>query len=264
MEQRKDNTVDMYYWEMCLHDDGKHTYLKGSVMGHPYIEDRHVCYTSKIVGLVFSEDFVLFTTKNNTYRCRFADCEQITDPLMYYPEVARRVETSLLKKELQERDFLENLDLQEKDVCLFVSTLKKYYIEKAYAILDGKIVKCSCGVHVGTFQDSVMINATSHAGKLDYAFFPYIDGRMEFYSFPNDHIYVVNTGFEDMEIDVPFGKFLVKAGETEKIYKENGVAQIEESIADPIDRYSMLEELIVDGKMIGYKGIPKNKEEDEQ
>lgn len=227
MEQKTKYPVcELYYWKMCSDSGDDKIRLRGAVIGHPNFDDKQRIRTSRLVGMDLFHDYVLFHTRNTDYKCRYADCEEITEPIKELPALETRIKLALVAKEMQEIKLIEKIGLKEKEACLFVSSLKNNYFDKAFAIIDGKRVKCDCHIHTGTFQDSVIIHEpVSQCRDIEYAYLPYNDNRIEFYGFPQTYIYIVNIGFEDIKIDVPFGKFIVRAGGYEKIHKGNNAAE---------------------------------------
>lgn len=235
MESKK--IVEAYHWRIHR-TDGNECYLSANVMGHQRITDRHRIESSIIQDVELYNEFAVIKTENTEYKCCYCDCRDFKESLPpEYSNLKARALKAIAEREQKELEIVKSLKLKEKEVCVFLSSYRSYYFDRGYAILNNELVPCDYNIHVSEFQDSVSFYSIPYNRECEFSFFPYKLYRLAFYDMRKD-LYVYNSGYEKLEVDAPYGKFIINPGEVEKICRENTAAMITESIAAAEDRFS--------------------------
>ena len=158
-------------------------------------------------------------------------------------------------KEIENAFAARHRDMKNRTAVLKFNTAAEYYIESAVFKDKGIAEETDPGVHVGMFQDSVLLESHEGNVRYDFRFFPYGGNRLQFYSWDNNYeVTIRNTGSEPMEVDTPFGDFLIPGGEEIMPDGENRF-RITEHTAPAIDKHNLWDVREVNG-MIAY-GSPK-------
>ena len=110
-------------------------------------------------------------------------------------------------------------------------------------------------IHVGTFQDSVILGKVLGRILADFRFFPYKDNRVHFYSWDRkkEPVYVWNSGEHDLEVDTPHGWFLVPAGECHRMGPEPDLPRLEKPVVPAIDRYCVWDVKVDEEGRVSYR-----------
>lgn len=247
----KNNIVYAYNWKIHKFDDSN-CYLIANVLNHRKVEDRHCLESSMIKDIILHDDYALIKTYNSIFKCKYIDCSDMHESLpKRLAELKWRSLKAIEERITKELDLIESLDLKEKDVCIFFSTYRNYYFDKAYTCFENGIREYDFSVNPGMFQDSVMIFPIPYIHELEFSYYPYKvavpGGRLEFYDYraKENNVYIYNSGYEDVEIDVPFEKFLIKPKTIEIICIENKGAMIDESITAAIDMYLAYDDTVI-------------------
>ena len=156
----------------------------------------------------------------------------------------------------------------EEEMCLVFefSTEEDYYFKAIYVKWDGE-EHYSRGhhVHVGTFQDSVLIENIyeeefdDYEKDFDYRFFPYKGNYLRFYSFSDFEgtIFVKNSGEQELEVELPFGRFLIPPKACMRVGLDVEEGRITERKKPAIDKYSVWEPVLKENGVVAYTGPKK-------
>lgn len=235
---------------------------------HKFFNGRFL-KSSAVDSVVRYADGWLVTTQNSLYA--LLDKAEICE----YPESeAEKIMRSdsnrflkLLKKEETDERLYDILkkkwdswtneirEMKGKTAILTFSADADYYLTTG-TVKDGDtMITVYPDVHVGMFQDSVLlINRYDDPVSYDFRFFPYGDNRLKFYSWDHEYSVILrNEGNESMEIDTPFGDFLIPPGES-IIPVQDKEHRITDHIAPNIDKHTIWETRVLDTGMIAYGG----------
>lgn len=154
---------------------------EGVVEGHRRLEDGTFIHTSLIEMVLVKEDRLLMETYSGShYELLFEEIdpkmrERSLEALLQVksPDKAKITEELFdlcvklwEEKEARQQKKLEEI-LQPGELYMFTSGV---HVQSAYfKKQDGTVIPVGCGVHVGTFQDSVLLRAL---GEVDFRFFP--------------------------------------------------------------------------------------------
>lgn len=274
----KTNQYDLRHWyfDKKRRDLGKnpkgYVILHGNVYGRPGWPEGEPLHSSPITRVEVEDESLAAYTMNSIYRCRFEDCntcrmdrsalaEWIPEPVGDF--MGKLADFVRSKEERDKADMLSRLPEDKRYTRAFIinfSSVADYYFESMLLVHNGSVYySTDYDVHVGMFQDSVLLGGHDMYmddiwRKLDFRFFPFGGNRLEFYVWDRKRqpVYVYNSGHEAIEVDCPYGKFMVLSGETQLLSKENTSARIEESIAPSIDRHNLWETHVYANGVIGY------------
>lgn len=167
----------------------------------------------------------------------------------------------------------------EKGILFIFSDEKEYYID-SFIIKEKDekpILYRKYSVRLGTYQDSVFLytGESRYLSKLKFQFFPYAGNRLKFCSWQREYepVYVYNASEKELEVDTPYGKYLIPSGTRILCGEEETKYRIEKATVPPIDRHNVNDVYVFDDGHIGYgKGnndpqiiyVQNGKKEDEQ
>ena len=260
-----------------LKDNPKgYSILHGNVFGRPGWPDGEPMHSSPIVRSKIEEDTLIIYTENSTYRCQFEDSnheymdkaalsEWIEEPVDAF---ISRLQRHVQRKQNHDKDLMLSLlpkDRQSSKAFLMnFSPDAEYYFVSMLLVKNGKAYYSEdYDVHVGMFQDSILLGIDEMYEDqiwhgFDFRYFPFGGNRLEFYVWDKEKepVFVYNSGKEGIEVDCPYGKFIVLPGETEVLAKYNTQARIDDSIAPSIDKHNQWDAKVYPNGMVGY-GTPK-------
>ncbi|MBQ6335068.1 MAG: hypothetical protein IJI46_08380 [Erysipelotrichaceae bacterium] len=170
-----------------------------------------------------------------------------------------------------EEDDYPRLAFEKSKVTEFISELEFgtmfIFSEKKEYYLDRFIIKApeedfqvydKYRVKVGTFQDEVFCKV-DELSDFRFAFFPYRANRLKFFDWSAYYkpVYFYNAGEEDLEIDTPWGIFLLPPKLICLCDKDDKTYQIDEPLVPDIDRYGVNDVYAKGNKKVAY-GEPNN------
>lgn len=154
---------------------------------------------------------------------------------------------------------MKNYDFEFGTMFIF-SDRKDYYLDR-FIIKAPEEEAVTCDryhVKQGMYQDSVHCKIKEDP-FFDFRFLPYKDNRLKFYSWSHDYrpVYLVNEGEKDLEIDTPFGYYLIPAGEMLECKKDQEKYRIEKPIVPAIDKHGVNDVFVYEDGRVAY-GKPNN------
>ena len=249
-------------WQLISHignnDEPWHS-VTGKVYGRPGWKEGKRLYSSEIKSVEMKEGMISIQTLNSIYECAEdehtysrKDSGALKELL---GEAARqRILEAVQEKGEERRQFLlSKLPADTNKALIFVmSDAERFYFESALIVKDGVAeIVADYHVHVGMIQDSVLIGDMDH---FDFRFFPYKGNRLKYYAWDESYepIYVSNNGVECIEVDCPYGAFLIKPGCLEILEKDNSEAMTQEHITPAIDKYTVWEASVDEDGTVSY------------
>lgn len=143
-------------------------------------------------------------------------------------------------------------------VMLVFDEREAYYFKYGLLKKPEEETKDCIGMHVrqGTYQDGVYLfeGKLRSMSDLQFMFYPYKDGRLQFAQWQKEYepVYVCNDGVKDLEVDTPYGMYLIPAGKYVRCHKDEYTYRIDAPIAERIDRHNINTVYVKDGKKAGY------------
>lgn len=215
--------------------------LQGYVYGHYRLGDGDFIHTSTIKSICRTGggEYLAVTRSGSPYHLKESEMEesrkedtqeilsqQIGESL---PEV-REIETAFEEKEKRGKRVLAETRQRMENGDLYLAVDEhSMHIIKAYFKWEDKIYIIKPSVHVGMFQDSVLITDYRH-GEVDFRYFPDMDMRPYHWSDGLESIYVHNMGPDDFYFRRTEERILCPAFEATRIMKkqhqDDGFAEI--------------------------------------
>lgn len=251
----------------------------GNVYGNPEFEDGFKIHTSIVKKISIGDSYLDVYTKNSIYRCLFCESMEkhfiFIDTSSLFDESVNKSDLDTLKekiiseleisKKYDEEKICESIHHEKECLIMIFSDKRDYYFEDFIIKMNEKMVHYSMFAHVGTFQDSILINSDScelqdDAEEIDFRYFPYKGNRISFYNWEgySGKIYAINKGVKEIEIDTACGKFLLQPNNNPYlISKDTLIGRIEEPIAPAVDMYSVWDVHVDEDGNVSY-GVPKD------
>lgn len=258
-------------WYFYFVDEEEYLIAYGNAYDNPKFYRGQFIHTSMVMSIEMLEDRLRIHTRNSVYDCLY---EEYVGQSMnfaetdYFPMPEPREENgeklkeklAVSHKEKLERDEQALTDgVADEDYCLVFefSTEEEYYFKSVYVKEHGEeFYSRDHHVHVGTFQDSVLIESVyeDENCEFDYRFFPYMDNHLEFYSFTDfgGKMFVKNSGEQPLEVKLPFGRFLIPPGECYPVGKDTVLGRVTKSDKLPVDKHNIWDVVVHDNGTIGY------------
>lgn len=146
----------------------------------------------------------------------------------------------------------------EKGVMFIFSDEKEYYID-SFIVKEkdeAPVLHKKYSVRLGTYQDSVFLYTgdSRYLSKFRFQFFPYAGNRLKFCSWQREYepVFVCNASERQLEVDTPYGKYLIPARTKIRCGKDDTEYRIEKSVVPSIDRHSVNDVYIFEDGHIGY------------
>lgn len=232
------NIIESYITNLASHEEGKklqlhYWYVKeheihgkiyrlghGIVTGHKRLEDATGLHTSPVEAIHIDEEAgeLVLTTRNSVYHCPLAYCNFRKQDK--YPDILPDYE--YLKEKYQ--GAIEYPSIEPGKVLLVLANFCEYYFHSLYYVPsdseDGKKLEYSDGPHVGTFQDSYLIN--THDYKIDLRYFPHYQ-NIEFYMEITDGCpwYIENIGDVVIYAQTSAGIIKLEPGDRKEVTEGN-------------------------------------------
>ena len=211
----------LHYWfvEKKESDRTGEEYLQahGIVTGHNRLPDATYINTSAVKEIIINHDTkeAQIHTMNTVYFCPLSYCNFKRQD--QWKEIISDYEA--LKEKYQ--DTRKDPTIEPGNVLLTISNFDEFYFHSLYYIPEGETepIKYSASPHIGTFQDSFLIEDW---GKIDLRYFPHYQ-NIEFYSEISDGrpLFVENIGDITLYVRAGCGTIRLEPGERKEVTEEN-------------------------------------------
>ncbi len=232
------NIIDSYVTNLASHEEGKKLQLHywyigeheiegemlrighGIVTGHKRLSDAMDMHTSAVEGIHIDEEEgeLILSTRNSVYHCPLEYCRFKKQD--EYPDIIPDYE----KLKQKYKDKIEYPSIEPGKVLLVLANFCNYYFHSLYYVPkdseNGKCLEFSGWPHVGTFQDSYLINTEDY--KIDLRYFPHYQ-NIEFYSEDTDGCpwFIENIGDIIIYAKTSVGTIKLGPGDRKEVAKEN-------------------------------------------
>ncbi len=214
--------LELHYWYVSDEEyHGERFRIgHGIVTGHKKLADSIDMYTSSVEGIQIDEEEgeAVLTTRNSVYHCPLSYCRFGRQDR--YPDIIPDYER--LKEKY--RDAKELPTIEPGKVLLVLADFCEYYFHSLYYVPedseDGEAQEYSGSPHIGTFQDSYLVD--SDDDRVDLRYFPHYK-NIEFYSeFTDDRpLFLENIGGSVLYARTSVGTIKLAPGERKEVKKEN-------------------------------------------
>lgn len=192
----------------------------GVVTGHPSIPDSVSMHTSRVQAVYsdFDNGEVVVTTLNNVYHCPMEYCRWKKQD-----EYSELISDYAKMKELYQGKIVYP-SIESGKVLLVLSNFSEFYFHSlCYVpvnVEDGKRAEYSGYPHIGTFQDSYLIQTDDYS--IDLRYFPHYQ-NVEFYSEDTDGnpLFLENIGDVVLYAKTSAGLIKLAPGERKEVVKAN-------------------------------------------
>lgn len=217
----KEQKIMLRYWHLVIAYDEKReqsVQAQGIVTGHYRIADSQYLYSSEVrdVKVDWDAEEALIQTRNTLFHCPLEYCDFKKQD--EYPELLPDYE------EIKEKykDKRQDHTIEPGKVLTVFSNYDDYYFHSLFYIPEGETeaVEYSAYPHIGTFQDSYLIQAWEKG--IDIRYFPHM-GNVEFYSESTNGCpwYIENIGSSTLYFQTRVGLIKLEPGERKRVKKEN-------------------------------------------
>ncbi|MBE5870396.1 MAG: hypothetical protein E7294_03950 [Lachnospiraceae bacterium] len=228
--------LQLHFWYIGEHEFGGEMVRRGHgiVTGHKRFSDAMDIHTSDVKAIYIDEGEgeLVLTTENSVYYCPLAYCRFKKQD--EYPDIIPDYER--LKEKY--KDTIEYPTIEPGKVLLVLANFCDYYFHSLYYVPkeseDGKCLEFSSWPHIGTFQDSYLIDTENY--EIDLRYFPHYQ-NIEFYSEHTDDCpwYIENIGDAVIFAGTSVGIIRLEPGDRKEVVKEN--AEVEKPILPDGDLY---------------------------
>ena len=232
-ENRK---TKLYYWYIEEKEkNGKVFYYgHGIVTGHKRLADSMRIHTSAVnnMHIDMENNELILTTENSEYHCPLDYCR--FEKQDQYPNII----TDYKNIKENHKDMIEYPSIEPGKVLVVLANFCDYYFHSLFYIPKnsetGKRVNFTGLPHIGTIQDSYLINTEDY--KIDLRYFPHYQ-NIEFYSEDTYGCpwFIENIGDEVIFVKTSMGTIKLRPGDRKEVIKEN--AKGEEPILPSGDLY---------------------------
>lgn len=238
-EEESRYTPHLYHWflEKRVHSDTgeEFTIAHGNVTGHKRLTDTTFINTSKVIHIEVDRENeqVCIQTKNTEYHCKLSDCDfSKSETYEYISGLSEYAE-----KYKQEREYEQD----DNTILIVLSDHESYYFKAAIIKKDGKTYKGEMHTHVGTFQDSCLIECYEYGYSIDIRYFPHFK-HLETYCWEADGlpVYLENEGDDTIYYKTEEGMIELKPGERKLVSSENAMKADEIPVLDKGDLYPVI------------------------
>ncbi len=234
--QKEGRKLQLHYWYIGEHENhGKMFRLgHGIVTGHKEISDSTDIHTSEVEAIHIDEEEheLILTTRNSVYHCpleycRFKKQDEYPDIIPEYENIEKRY-----------RGKINYPSIEPGKVLLVLANFCDFYFHSLYYVpkdsKEGKKMKYSGYPHIGTFQDSYLINTENY--EVDLRYFPHYQ-NIEFYSEDTHGCpwFIENIGDVVIFARTSEGTIKLEPGDRKEVKKEN--AEVEKPILPGGDLY---------------------------
>ena len=214
--------LQLHYWYVDEYEKDGETIRMGHgiVTGHKKLPDALDMHTSAVQGIHIEEDAdeMILTTRNSVYHCPLAYCRFKKQD--EYPDIIPKYER--LKEKY--KDSIDYPSIEPGKVLLVLANFCDYYFHSLYYVPkdseNGKCLEFSGWPHVGTFQDSYLINTEDY--RIDLRYFPHYQ-NIEFYSEDTDGCpwYIENIGDVVIFARTSAGTIKLEPGDRKEVTEKN-------------------------------------------
>ena len=218
----KNRKLQLHYWYIDEREYHGEMFRigHGVVTGHKRLSDAIDMHTSAVEAVHVDEEAgeLILTTRNSVYHCPLAYCRFKKQDK--YPDFIPDYER--LKEKY--KDTIEYPSIESGKVLLVLANFCDYYFHSLYYVPkdseDGNCLEFSGWSHIGTFQDSYLINTEDH--KVDLRYFPHYQ-NIEFYMEDTDGCpwYIENIGDVVIFAETSVGTIKLEPGDRKEVVKEN-------------------------------------------
>lgn len=210
--------TNWYFWKSSK------VCLIGIVIGHPKLTDGIDITTSNVETLVRQDNNLVARTKTGTiYYLELAEMCMQEDIIDNTKTMLKRfgfeegiISEAKLLSERKKIEYLNNvnkfIENNELLICMAgTSTIKAYFK------FNEKVEECNIKVHIGTFQDSVLIRLID---KVDFRYFPKFNS-CEVYHW-SDYlkcVKIMNIGAENVAFESRGTMLIIRQGEIQVLEK---------------------------------------------
>ena len=214
----------LHYWyvEKVCDSTMPEGYLQahGVVSGHDRLMDTTFIHTSMIKEIKINEETgeAEIHTMNTVYYCPLSYClfnkqDKFPGLIPNYDEIKEKYKDSKTEPKME-----------EGNVLLVLSNFNEYYFHSLYYLPRGESQRLNCIAHphIGTFQDSFLIEDEEWENRIDIRYFPHY-GNIEFYSQHTDGcpLFVENIGSITLFVKASCGTLKLEPGERKEVIPEN-------------------------------------------
>ena len=197
--------------------------LQGNTSGHPRLVDSAWTYSSAVQSIYcdFDNGEVLVQTRNTLFHCPMAECtfdvqEKYAEFVPMFDKMRERYENGGIKPRIE-----------PGKVLLVVANWCEYYYHSCFYVPEGKkkALKITGSAHIGSFQDSFLIESEDYS--IDLRYFPHYE-NLEFYSEHTNScpLFVENVGDIPLYLRFRCGVIKVGPGERKEVCKANAEANV--------------------------------------
>ncbi len=228
----------LYNWYISGDDKMAH----GNVKGNPKIMDTTFIHTSNVMGVEtdFENEEALITTSHSVYHAPLKHCDidtqaQFPDMLPGFEKIKEKYSEGRIAEPsafAQTERSIVFPTIEKGKVLLVLSDFDEYYFHSLCVIGEnGKPLEYSAYAHIGTFQDSFLIQADlprNEKSIIDLRYFPHYR-NIEFYTSVTDGmpLYAENIGENTLYIRARKMMFSLKGGERKELCKQNACEDID-------------------------------------
>ncbi len=218
--------LKLHYWHIDEreYEGGVQRIGHGVVTGHKRLPDSVDMHTSAIQAIHVGEEEgeLVLATMNSVYHCpleycRFKKQDEHPDIIPDYERLKEKY-----------KDAIEYPSIERGKVLLVLSNFCEYYFHSLYYVPtdseDGKPLEYSGWPHIGTFQDSYVINTEDY--EIDLRYFPHYQ-NIEFYSECTQEcpLYIENIGDVAIYARTHAGTIKLEPGDRKEVAEENAEAE---------------------------------------
>ncbi len=227
----REQVTRLYRWHIEQHknDTGeKKLKLHGSVTGHPRFMDSARIHTGRLLEyhVDWEKGELYARTRSTEYHCFLEhwdyDRQEMTQVYGEQGEKLREYLPDYDKIRALYYDRYPDPEIEPGKVLLVLANYEEYYFHSLYYVpQEGEKRSNYTGCpHVGTFQDSYLINTEDY--RIDLRYFPH-EGNVEFYvertgSYP---WYIENIGTGTLYARTSKGILKLLPGERKEVCREN-------------------------------------------
>lgn len=216
---RRAENARLYDWYLTETEYG--CIASGTVTGHRRLTDGRHIHTSPIRRIDVDEHAgtAVIHTMNTDYHCALCDmCFEKTQPSELLPGLERYRQ--------EYGNAASPYETAGGSLLLVLGNNREYYFGGAVLNLKGKIERWTePDVHVGSFQDSVLIENE----RVDLRYFPYKQSYIECYTFPTElPVFAENCGNADFFIRAIGQTFRLAPGERKRLCHGNAESVVPE------------------------------------
>ena len=234
----------LYDWYLTKEEYGDKEYViaHGVVTGHVKLQDSDFIHTSAVQKVTVSDTgSVIILTMNTEFHCKMqgAKYDAFTDTTLIPGFDILKEKYPYIERDVYETD--------QDSILLVLGNNKQYYFGQMVRNKGGNysLLKKAC-VHVGTFQDSVLIRNFSDSSfdNVNLCYFPYKDRCLEFYTWNEEiKVYIENCGDNELSVKVMGFMYRIKPGERKEIVSENAEIEIKKEEFTTVDLHDIWEDM---------------------